>query len=133
MVIKALSQKLYKKDGVPAGFFLKQELPEIPPRQFLLFTFNPNAEAANRWYSSLLHLRRSLAGIPESLDGPGVRLPLLLDGFLQNHILDLYGFALLASANISQTVPFVKAFPPLFSQLVPMLTSSPTLEAVKIR
>lgn len=55
----------------------------------------------------------------ECLHGPGIRLPLLLNGLFQDHILHLYGATLLGSANISHLVPFVNAFPPSFSQAVP--------------
>lgn len=55
----------------------------------------------------------------EGLDGLGGLRPLLLDGRLQDEVLDFYGATLLGSANISQTVPFVNAFPSSFSQSVP--------------
>ena len=48
----------------------------------------------------------------ERLHGLLVCLPLVLNGFLQEHILDLYGASSLASANPSQTAPFIKAFSP---------------------
>ena len=46
-----------------------------------------------------------------------------LVGFLQYHVLDLYGGHLLGSANISHLVPFVNGSPPLFSQVVPSFHS----------
>ena len=55
--------------------------------------------------------------------GAGVGLPLLLDGFLQKHILHLYGVSGLANANLSQTVPFIKAFSLPASHPSPRLTT----------
>ena len=43
-------------------------------------------------------------------------------GFLQDHILDLYGDHLLASTILSHIVPFVNAFLSLLSQVVPAST-----------
>lgn len=66
--------------------------------------------------SRALDLRRSLSDGLEGFDGLDVCRLALFDGFLKNHILELYGATLLGSANISHLVPSVNAFPPLVSQ-----------------
>ena len=59
----------------------------------------------------------------ERLHGLLVCLPLVLNGFLQEHILHLYGFSGLANANLSQAVPFIKAFSLPASHLSQSLTA----------
>ena len=59
----------------------------------------------------------------ERLHGLLVGLPLVLNGFLQEHILHLYGVSGLASANLPQTVPFIKAFSLSASHPSPRLTT----------
>ena len=59
----------------------------------------------------------------EGLHGLGVGLALLFNGLLEQHILHLYGASCLASANPSQTVPFIKAFSPLASHPIPKSTT----------
>ena len=64
----------------------------------------------------------SLLGL-ERLHGLLVCLPLVLNGFLQEHILHLYGVSGLANANLSQAVPFIKAFSLPASHPFPRLTT----------
>ena len=59
----------------------------------------------------------------EGLHGLGVGLALLLNGLLEQHILHLYGVSGLANANLSQTVPFIKAFSLPASHPSPRLTT----------
>ena len=63
------------------------------------------------------------SALAEGPDGPGVLRPALLDGFLKNHILYLYGVSGLANANLSQAVPFIKVFSLSASHPSPRLTT----------
>ena len=71
----------------------------------------------------LLYLLRGLAQIPESLYSSSVLGSPVLNGLLQKHILHLYGVSGLANANLSQAVPFIKAFSLPASHPFPRLTT----------
>ena len=58
-----------------------------------------------------------------ALEGPLVLRPPVLDGLFQHQFLHLYGVSSLANANLSQTVPFIKAYSLPASHLSQSLTA----------
>lgn len=70
-----------------------------------------------------LNLLGRFTGRTENPCGSSVFRSPVLDSFLQKHILHLYGVSGLANANLSQTVPFIKAFSLPASHPSPRLTT----------